>query len=145
MSDSTVVHSRYDFKGVIDYVFYSKLHMNVLGVLGPIDSSWLEENHIHGCPHPHVPSDHFPIVVELQLHSHTHTIHPPNGINMHRQQQLLDRNHHPIMAGFQALHNSPSQCFPHSLFGRNVMPYSDSKLIPVLFLLKLIKGTYCIL
>lgn len=115
MSDLTVVHSRYDFKGVIDYVFYSKLHMNVLGVLGPIDSSWLEENHIHGCPHPHVPSDHFPIVVELQLHSHTHTIHPPNGINMHRQQQLLDRNHHPIMAGFQALHNSPSQCFSPQL------------------------------
>lgn len=75
----------YDFKGVIDYVFYSKLHMSVLGVLGPIDSNWLEENRIHGCPHPHVPSDHFPIVVELQLH-HTLPIQlsPPNGLVLHR-------------------------------------------------------------
>lgn len=75
----------YDFKGVIDYVFYSKLHMNVLGVLGPIDTSWLEENHIHGCPHPHVPSDHFPIVVELQLYPTT-PLHPPppNGVTLHR-------------------------------------------------------------
>ncbi|XP_054711617.1 CCR4-NOT transcription complex subunit 6-like [Uloborus diversus] len=75
----------YDFKGVIDYVFYSKLHMSILGVLGPIDSAWLEENHIQGCPHPHIPSDHFPIVVELQLNP-TIPLHPatPNGINLHR-------------------------------------------------------------
>ncbi|XP_035212616.1 CCR4-NOT transcription complex subunit 6-like isoform X3 [Stegodyphus dumicola] len=75
----------YDFKGVIDYVFYSKLHMSVLGVLGPIDSAWLEENRIQGCPHPHVPSDHFPIVVELQLKP-TMPLHPPppNGVSLHR-------------------------------------------------------------
>ncbi|XP_015908820.1 uncharacterized protein [Parasteatoda tepidariorum] len=76
----------YDFKGVIDYVFYSKLHMSVLGVLGPIDSNWLEENGIHGCPHPHVPSDHFPIVVELQLNPTVPIqLSPPNGIvSLHR-------------------------------------------------------------
>ncbi|GFU60297.1 CCR4-NOT transcription complex subunit 6-like [Trichonephila clavipes] len=82
----------YDFKGVIDYVFYSKLHMSVLGVLGPIDSNWLEENRIHGCPHPHVPSDHFPIVVELQLH-HTLPIQlsPPNGLILHRLKVIANR------------------------------------------------------
>ncbi|XP_055941116.1 CCR4-NOT transcription complex subunit 6-like isoform X3 [Argiope bruennichi] len=75
----------YDFKGVIDYIFYSKLHMSVLGVLGPIDSNWLEENRIHGCPHPHVPSDHFPIVVELQLNPTLPIqLSPPNGLVLHR-------------------------------------------------------------
>ncbi|KAG8184297.1 hypothetical protein JTE90_008982 [Oedothorax gibbosus] len=73
----------YDFKGVIDYVFFSKLHMQVTGVLGPLDPHWLDENHIHGCPHPHVPSDHFPILAELKLHP-TMPIQLPNGVVMHR-------------------------------------------------------------
>ncbi|GIY69068.1 CCR4-NOT transcription complex subunit 6-like [Caerostris extrusa] len=74
-----------EFKGVIDYIFYSKLHMSVLGVLGPIDSNWLDENRIHGCPHPHIPSDHFPIVAELQLNSTLPIqLSPPNGVILHR-------------------------------------------------------------
>lgn len=75
----------YDFKGTIDYVFYSKLHMSVVAVLGPLDQRWLKENNVHGCPHPHVPSDHFPILVELQLFPDP-SLNPAisNGVNQHR-------------------------------------------------------------
>ncbi|CAI9744046.1 Hypothetical predicted protein [Octopus vulgaris] len=30
----------YEFKGVIDYIFYSREHMNLLGLLGPLDGEW---------------------------------------------------------------------------------------------------------
>uniref|UniRef100_A0A8C4ZBC0 poly(A)-specific ribonuclease n=2 Tax=Gadus morhua TaxID=8049 RepID=A0A8C4ZBC0_GADMO len=56
----------YDFKGVIDYIFYSRPSLNVLGVLGPLDPHWLENN-ISGCPHPHIPSDHFSLFAHLEL------------------------------------------------------------------------------
>ncbi|KAM9030253.1 CCR4-NOT transcription complex subunit 6-like isoform 2-T2 [Ara ararauna] len=58
----------FDFKGVIDYIFYSNTHMNVLGVLGPLDPQWLVDNNITGCPHPHIPSDHFSLLTQLELH-----------------------------------------------------------------------------
>ncbi|CAF1277126.1 unnamed protein product, partial [Didymodactylos carnosus] len=38
----------YDFKGIIDYVFYSKQLMRVLGVLGPLDPEWIRSNKIIG-------------------------------------------------------------------------------------------------
>ncbi|CAF3473689.1 unnamed protein product [Rotaria socialis] len=57
----------YDFKGIIDYVFYSTQLMRVLGVLGPLDPEWLQTNKIVGCPHPNVPSDHFSLLVEFEL------------------------------------------------------------------------------
>ncbi|XP_052005955.1 CCR4-NOT transcription complex subunit 6-like isoform X2 [Xyrauchen texanus] len=57
----------FDFKGVIDYIFCSKPQLNVLGVLGPLDTDWLLENHISGCPHPHIPSDHFSLFAQLEL------------------------------------------------------------------------------
>ncbi|XP_057688577.1 CCR4-NOT transcription complex subunit 6-like isoform X1 [Corythoichthys intestinalis] len=57
----------YDFKGVIDYIFFSRKHMSVLGVLGPLDANWLSENNMTGCPHPHVPSDHFSLLAQLEL------------------------------------------------------------------------------
>jgi CCR4-NOT transcription complex subunit 6 len=47
---------RFDFKGIIDYIFYSKQSMTPLGLLGPLASEWLKENKVVGCPHPHVPS-----------------------------------------------------------------------------------------
>jgi len=47
---------RFDFKGIIDYIFYSKQSMTPLGLLGPLASEWLRENKVVGCPHPHVPS-----------------------------------------------------------------------------------------
>ncbi|CAF0800049.1 unnamed protein product [Adineta ricciae] len=57
----------YDFKGIIDYVFFSSELMRVLGVLGPLDPEWLQSNKIVGCPQPNVPSDHFPLLVEFEL------------------------------------------------------------------------------
>jgi len=56
-----------DFRGIIDYVFYAKQLMRVLGVLGPLDPEWLQTNKIVGCPHPHIPSDHFSLLVEFEL------------------------------------------------------------------------------
>ncbi|KAF4104972.1 CCR4-NOT transcription complex, subunit 6b [Onychostoma macrolepis] len=57
----------FDFRGVIDYIFYSRPQLNVLGVLGPLDTNWLLENNIFGCPHPHIPSDHFSLFAQLEL------------------------------------------------------------------------------
>ncbi|XP_016420350.1 CCR4-NOT transcription complex subunit 6-like isoform X2 [Sinocyclocheilus rhinocerous] len=57
----------FDFKGVIDYIFYSRPQLNVLGVLGSLDTNWLLENNISGCPHPHIPSDHFSLFAQLEL------------------------------------------------------------------------------
>jgi mRNA deadenylase 3'-5' endonuclease subunit Ccr4 len=48
--------SRFDFKGLIDYIFYSKNTMVPLGLLGPIDAEWFRENKILGCPHRDIPS-----------------------------------------------------------------------------------------
>ena len=49
----------FDFRGIIDYIFYSRPHMNVLGLLGPLDSNWLTDNKVVGAPHPSVPSGEF--------------------------------------------------------------------------------------
>ncbi|ESO87112.1 hypothetical protein LOTGIDRAFT_106923 [Lottia gigantea] len=57
----------YDFKGIIDYIFYSRDHMKLLGMLGAVDDEWFRENKIIGCPHPHIPSDHFSLFVEFEM------------------------------------------------------------------------------
>ncbi|XP_072038370.1 CCR4-NOT transcription complex subunit 6-like [Amphiura filiformis] len=57
----------YEFKGVIDYIFYSPQFMKVLGVLGPIDQEWLDQSKIAGCPHASVPSDHFSLLSEFEM------------------------------------------------------------------------------
>jgi len=57
----------YDFKGIIDYIFYPKGAMKPLGILGHVSEEWLKESKIIGCPHPHIPSDHFPLLVEFGL------------------------------------------------------------------------------
>uniref|UniRef100_UPI00358E4A94 CCR4-NOT transcription complex subunit 6-like-B isoform X5 n=1 Tax=Myxine glutinosa TaxID=7769 RepID=UPI00358E4A94 len=74
----------YDFKGMIDYIFFSKPHIGLLGVLGPLDPHWLDENSITGCPHPHIPSDHFSLLAELELlpSSTFLPIALPNGIHL---------------------------------------------------------------
>jgi CCR4-NOT transcription complex subunit 6 len=46
----------YDFKGMIDYIFYPSASMRPLGFLGPISEEWLKENKVVGCPHPHITS-----------------------------------------------------------------------------------------
>ncbi|XP_005178768.1 CCR4-NOT transcription complex subunit 6-like isoform X2 [Musca domestica] len=70
----------FDFKGIIDYIFYTKTGMVPLGLLGPISNEWLRENKVVGCPHPHIPSDHFPLLVELELMHTASQQLPPNGL-----------------------------------------------------------------
>ncbi|KAM8865080.1 CCR4-NOT transcription complex subunit 6-like isoform 2-T2 [Synchiropus picturatus] len=70
----------YDFKGVIDYIFFSKTRMSVLGLLGPLDHQWLLDNNITGCPHPHIPSDHFSLLAQLELRAHLGTA--LNGLHL---------------------------------------------------------------
>lgn len=41
--------------------------MSTLGLLGPLDPEWFRENKIVGCPHPYLPSDHFPLLAEFEL------------------------------------------------------------------------------
>lgn len=41
--------------------------MTPLGLLGPLSQEWLQQNKVIGCPHPHVHSDHFPLLVELEM------------------------------------------------------------------------------
>lgn len=62
-------HTNYtfDFKGMIDYIFYSRQQMRTVGLLGPLDMDWIKSNRVVGFPHPHVPSDHLPLMVELEL------------------------------------------------------------------------------
>lgn len=52
---------------MIDYIFFSGQLMRTVGLLGPLDIDWLKGNKILGFPHPHVPSDHLPLMVELEL------------------------------------------------------------------------------
>lgn len=68
----------FDFKGIIDYIFYSKQGMVPLGLLGPLSSDWLRENKVVGCPHPRIPSDHFPLLVEVEL-VYMNSPQTPNG------------------------------------------------------------------
>ena len=51
-----VTNYTYDFKGMIDYIFYPKNLMQPFGLLGPVDEEWLKENKIMGCPQPHITS-----------------------------------------------------------------------------------------
>ena len=52
---------RFDFKGIIDYIFYSKQSMVPLGLLGPLSADWFTQHKVIGCPHPHVPSGESPV------------------------------------------------------------------------------------
>lgn len=71
-SDKIIPYTNYtlDFKGIIDYIFISNDDISVKGLLGSIDTKWIHDNNIIGFPHPHVPSDHFSLMVQLQLRSH---------------------------------------------------------------------------
>lgn len=46
----------FDFRGMIDYVFYDTKTLQPLGLLGPFSDEWMSENKVVGCPHPHIHS-----------------------------------------------------------------------------------------
>lgn len=56
-----------DFKGVIDYIFTSKDKFHTVSVLGPVEQAWLDEYQPTGFPCPQIPSDHLPLVAEVEL------------------------------------------------------------------------------
>ena len=64
-----MIHTNYtyDFKGIIDYIFYSSEFFQPLGLLGGVSNEWLKTFKVIGCPNPHYPSDHFPLFCELEL------------------------------------------------------------------------------
>merc|ERR1719427_1652213 len=91
----------YDFKGIIDYIFYSHTQLKCLGVLSGLDQAWFDKNSIAGCPHPHLPSDHICIVSEFQLlpGNHSPTLaemhHQGNYGNQQQQQQMFQQPDYP--------------------------------------------------
>ena len=56
-----------DFKGIIDYIFYSYDYMYLLEVLGPFDCDWFKDARHPACPAPNIPSDHFPMLARFQM------------------------------------------------------------------------------
>lgn len=52
---------------MIDYVFFSRNSFRLLGSLDQIPDMWFRDERIVGCPHIHIPSDHFSLLVELDL------------------------------------------------------------------------------
>ncbi|XP_022672627.1 CCR4-NOT transcription complex subunit 6-like isoform X2 [Varroa jacobsoni] len=66
-NDMPYTNYTYDFQGMIDYIFFTKKQITVAGILGPLDPEWLAENKVIGCPHQEIPSDHIPLVAQLQL------------------------------------------------------------------------------
>lgn len=50
------LYFRFNFKGIIDYIFYTRQTMTPLGLLGPLAPEWFKDNKVLGCPHPHIPS-----------------------------------------------------------------------------------------
>lgn len=56
-----------EFKGVIDYIFATPQSLMRIGVLGQLDMNWVHQNKIIGFPHPHVPSDHIPIMAQYAI------------------------------------------------------------------------------
>lgn len=52
---------------MIDYILFTRQHFRSLGSLDQIQESWFKEKKIVGCPHVHLPSDHFSLLVELEL------------------------------------------------------------------------------
>merc|ERR1711981_716926 len=75
--------------------------MKPTGFLGPVDSQWLKENKVVGCPHPQVPSDHFSLLVELVMPLHLgnfSAITTSNAQYPHYPNMLIPPQHQPPLA-----------------------------------------------
>ncbi|KAL0581926.1 Glucose-repressible alcohol dehydrogenase transcriptional effector [Marasmius crinis-equi] len=53
------------FRGVLDYIWYSKEFLHANTYLGGIDQEYLEAEKVIGFPDAHFPSDHIPIMTEF--------------------------------------------------------------------------------
>lgn len=83
----------FEFKGIIDYIFYTRSQMRNLAVLSGIDSNWFIENNILGCPHPNIPSDHIPLVSEYQLYPPNYQPQSPSPPNALGSQYSMSMQH----------------------------------------------------
>ena len=57
----------HDFTGVIDYIFHTTGFLQVREVVGPPDQKWLDDNRVPGFPNPHYPSDHIPLIADIEM------------------------------------------------------------------------------
>ena len=64
----------FDFKGVIDYIFYSADFLTPLGLMGPVSMDWARECKVIGCPNPHFPFGPFPPSLLLYTTSKPHPL-----------------------------------------------------------------------
>ena len=58
----------YGFKGMIDYIFYSKHLLHLTGILPGVREKWFEDRNIPGCPFISIPSDHLPLLSEFRIY-----------------------------------------------------------------------------
>ncbi|VDM47289.1 unnamed protein product [Toxocara canis] len=71
------------FSGMIDHMFFTPQSLLRLGLLGPLDDAWIRDNNIFGFPHPHIPSDHIPIMAQFALISNNyHKLLRPGGCEL---------------------------------------------------------------
>ncbi|KAJ1674703.1 Glucose-repressible alcohol dehydrogenase transcriptional effector [Spiromyces aspiralis] len=52
------------FEGTLDYIWSTSKTLVPTGVLGPVDEQWRKT--VVGFPHPHIPSDHIPVMSEFR-------------------------------------------------------------------------------
>ena len=106
---------------MIDYMFFSRNSLRTVGLLGPFDMDWIKSNKIVGFPHPHVPSDHLPLMVELEIVSNQNGSMNTNGNsngNYHYQQTNLNNNSN--SSSRQVLHHSSSGSNGVAQFGQMI-------------------------
>ena len=66
----------FDFKGVIDYIFYSAGFLTPLGLMGPVSMDWARECKVIGCSNPHFLRTISPFSVSLSFYHNTSKPHP---------------------------------------------------------------------
>ena len=79
---------------MIDYIFFSSQLLRTVGLLGPLDIDWIKSNKIVGFPHPHVPSDHLPLMVELELITNQNNNHSSSNNSTSSTQNQNTNLHH---------------------------------------------------
>lgn len=81
-----------EFKGMIDYIFTTPQALIKTGYLLGLDQKWISENKIPGLPHPHVPSDHIPLLAQYQIQPHTHRAPAPEYSRLRRRSLSFSRD-----------------------------------------------------
>ncbi|GBP14612.1 CCR4-NOT transcription complex subunit 6 [Eumeta japonica] len=108
---NSIIKPWFDFKGIIDYIFYSKQSMTPLGLLGPLSQDWFRENKIVGCPHPHIPSDvvhNTRYSTDKKNNSYFKSLSVVGGTrNVSEHKQQLERSHRAKVAGRAATPTLP--------------------------------------